>query len=200
MERTILIALTCLLFNGVVSADEPSQAAYELAETRLLAEWAGLVDEQYALATAYYKGKLVPQDYAEAFRWYGKAADQGHVISQYKLGVMYDNGEGVPQNNDKAITWYRMAAEQGHVSAQYNLGNKYAKGKGVPQNNAEAYVWFNLSAASGHEDAAENRNKYASELSRDELAESQRRSAQLFEEIQQRQAELLKKPPPSPET
>ncbi len=66
MERYIVIALTCLLFNGMVSADEPSRAAYELAETRLLAEWVGLVDEQYALATAYYKGERVPQDYAEA--------------------------------------------------------------------------------------------------------------------------------------
>ena len=196
MKRTILIALTCLLFNGVVSADEPSQAAYELAETRLLAEWLGLVDEQYALASAYYKGELVPQDYAGAFKWYRKAADQGHVISQYKLGVMYDNGQGVPKNNDKAIAWYRKAAEQGHVSAQYNLGNKYAKGQGVPQNYAEAYVWFNLSAASGHEEAAENRNKYAGELSRDELAESQRRSVQLFEEIQQRKSRFFGKDTP----
>ncbi len=200
MERFILIGLTCLLVNAAADADEPSSTAYELAETRLLAEWVGLVDEQYALATAYYKGEHVQRDYAEAFKWYHKAADQGHVISQYRLGVMYDNGEGVPKDNDKAITWYRKAAEQGHVSGQYKLGNKYARGKGVPQNYAEAYVWFNLSAASGHEEAAESRNRYASELSRDVLAESQRRSAQLFEEIQKRKAGLLKKTPLSPET
>ena len=126
--------------------------------------------------------------------------EQGGASAQYNLGVMYDNGEGVPKDNDKAITWYRKAAEQGHVSGQYKLGNKYARGKGVPQNYAEAYVWFNLSAASGHEEATESRNRYASELSRDVLAESQRRSAQLFEEIQKRKAGLLKKTPLSPET
>lgn len=191
MKRYILIALICFMANGAVSSDESSSAAYELAETKLLAEWVGLADEQYSLASAYYKGELEQQDYMEAFKWYHKAADQGHIISQYKLGVMYDNGEGVPKSYASAVTWYRKAAEQGHVSAQYQLGNHNAKGTGIPQNYAEAYVWFNLAAASGHEEAVENRDTYANELSREKLSESQQRSVRLFEEIQQRKVERM---------
>jgi len=62
----------------------------------------------------------------------------------------------------------------------------------VQRDYAEACKWYHK--------AAENRNKYAGELSRDELAESQRRSAQLFEGIQQRKAGLLEKTTPEPES
>ena len=193
MKSLFLVTLACLLFSGIAGADEQSKAAYELAETRLMAEWVGDVDEQYALATAYYKGEIVQQDYAEAFKWYGKAAGQGHMISQYRLGTMYDKGEGTRRNETEAFSWYEMAAEQGHASAQLSLGKRYAEGKGVPQNFAEAYVWFNLSAASGNEEAAAERDRYAGLLSRDGLAEAQRYSMQLFEEIKQRKAKLLVK-------
>ena len=61
----------------------------------------------------YEQGHGVPQDYAEAVKWYRKAADQGDAFAQYNLGVMYDNGEGVPQDQAEAVKWYRKAAEQG---------------------------------------------------------------------------------------
>ena len=34
----------------------------------------------------------VPEDDAEAVRWYRKAAEQGDVVAQFKLGVMFANG------------------------------------------------------------------------------------------------------------
>src|SRR5262249_7128630 len=43
----------------------------------------------------YYNGQGVTQDYAKAFEWYRKAADQGNADAQDMLGVMYDNGQGV---------------------------------------------------------------------------------------------------------
>ena len=45
----------------------------------------------------YDTGEGVPQDDAEAVRWYWLAADQGDAGAQYNLGVSYANGEGVPQ-------------------------------------------------------------------------------------------------------
>ena len=36
----------------------------------------------------------VPQNYAEALKWYRLAADQGDADAQYNLGVMYANGQG----------------------------------------------------------------------------------------------------------
>ena len=41
---------------------------------------------QYDLGLMYAKGQGVPQDYAEAVKWFRKAADQGDASAQYNLG------------------------------------------------------------------------------------------------------------------
>lgn len=69
----------------------------------------------------------MPQDAAEAVRWYRLAAEQGVVEAQYNLGLMYDNGTGVPQDSAEAARFYRLAAEQGDSNAQNNLGIIYGK-------------------------------------------------------------------------
>ena len=61
----------------------------------------------------YATGRGVPQDDAEAVRWYRLAAEQGDAYAQYNLGLMYRKGEGVPQDDAEAVRWYRLAAEQG---------------------------------------------------------------------------------------
>src|SRR5439155_25230226 len=66
-------------------------------------------------------GRGVLQDYAEAVRWYRKAADQGYAIAQYDLGNMYDQGKGVPQNYGEVRRWYRKAADQGYTNSQRAL-------------------------------------------------------------------------------
>ena len=52
------------------------------------------------------------QDYAEAARWYRKAADQGEAQAQYVLGLMYDNGQGVTQDYAEAHMWLNLAASR----------------------------------------------------------------------------------------
>jgi TPR repeat protein len=44
----------------------------------------------------YRDGDGVPEDDAEAARWYRLAADQGHAPAQFNLGLMHATGEGVP--------------------------------------------------------------------------------------------------------
>ena len=75
---------------------------------------------QNNLGVMYATGEGVPQDAAEAVRWYRLAAEQGYAIAQNNLGFMYDTGEGVPQDAVEAVRWYRRAAEQGHARAQFN--------------------------------------------------------------------------------
>ena len=82
----------------------------------------------------------VPQDDAEAVRWYRLSADQGNADAQYNLGFMYANGLGVPQDEAEAVRWYRLSADQGNALAQNNLGLRYANGLGVPQDEAEPCV------------------------------------------------------------
>ena len=66
--------------------------------------------------------KYYEQDnYAEAVKWYRKAAEQGHAEAQYALGYSYQYGHGVAQDDEEAATWYRKAAEQGHEAARQEL-------------------------------------------------------------------------------
>jgi len=81
----------------------------------------GLAYSQYVLGGIYYNGEGVPQDYAEAVKWFRKDAKQGEVYAQYNLGWMYGTGTGVPQDDDEAVKWFRKAAEQGHAEAQLRL-------------------------------------------------------------------------------
>ena len=73
---------------------------------------------QFNLGLMYDLGDGVPQDGAEAARWYRRAAQQGDAPAQYNLGLMYANGEGVHQDDVEAVRWFRMAAEQGDTKAQ----------------------------------------------------------------------------------
>jgi len=127
------------------------------------------------------QGRGVARNYAEAAKWYRKAAEQGFVVAQYKLGDMYLDGQGVPQDYDEALKWYRKSADQGEEAAQYQLGLMYAKGQGVPQDYVLAHMWSNLATsrypASEKEDreqAVRNRDRVSSMMTPAQFAEAQR--------------------------
>ena len=52
-------------------------------------------------------------NYAEAAKWYLKAAEQGNADAQQRLGDMYEEGQGVEQNDEEAWKWHQKASEQG---------------------------------------------------------------------------------------
>jgi TPR repeat protein len=72
---------------------------------------------QFNLGVMYAEGQGVPQDYAEALKWYRMAAAQGLADAQFNLGAMYAEGQGVPQDDAEALKWYRLAAAQGDAVA-----------------------------------------------------------------------------------
>ena len=115
--NTILLFLLIIGFSGRVSGQD-------FQETKRLAE-RGLAFAQVNLALMYDNGEGVPENDAEAVRWYRLAAEQGYASGQYNLGLMYDLGEGVPEDDAEAVRWYRLAAEQGNAAAQFNLGYIY---------------------------------------------------------------------------
>jgi TPR repeat protein len=115
-----------------------------------------IIAAQNRLGYMYYAGQGVAQDYAEAARLYGLAAEQGHAASQFDLGTMFENGEGVAQNDAEAVRLYGLAAAQGHANAQNSLGYMYYAGEGVAQNDAEAVRLYGLAAAQGHANAQFN--------------------------------------------
>ena len=69
----------------------------------------------------------VAQDYAEAVKWYRKAAEQGYTYAQYNLGYCYAKGQGASLDYSEAVKWYKKAAEQGDARAQNMLGFSHYK-------------------------------------------------------------------------
>ena len=125
----------------------------ELAALRRRAE-AGEADAQYELGCKYYEGDSVARDYAEALKWYRKAAAQDHNSGLCDVGYCYRNGTGVKQDYAKAIPFYRQAAEQGCPTGAYWLAVAYENGEGVKKNLAQARRWYGISRDRGDGDAA----------------------------------------------
>lgn len=154
----------------------PKDAAKAVAWLQKAAAQGDAVAQQN-LASMYVKGEGVPQDAAKAAEWLRKAAAQGLAVSQNNLGAMYGTGEGVPQDAAKALEWYQKAAAQGHATAQYNLAGMYARGEGVPKDLVMAYAWVSLAATQGHADSVRDLRRAEGLLSKGELQEAQRLSA-----------------------
>jgi 5-methylcytosine-specific restriction endonuclease McrA len=117
----------------------------------------------------------VPQDFAEAVKWFHKAAEQGHVEAQLVLGgKAYARGIGVSQNRVEAMKWLHMAAEQGYPYAQAVLGIAYQYGglsSGI--NLVEAYKWTVLATQTGV-DKSRERDHLAEQMTPSQIEEGQR--------------------------
>lgn len=118
----------------------------------------------------------MPQDGAEAVRWYRLAADQGHAQAESDLGIAYALGRGVPRDYDAALRYFRLSAKQGYMPALTNLGLMYLRGQGIPADIVEARKWFVLAAAGGDPNGADNLSKLAKVMSSEQIAESDRRA------------------------
>ena len=170
--RLILILTTLLAFQ--------SAAASEFDEMKALAD-KGDAYAQNNLGFMYDNGRGVPENDAEAVKWFKKAAAQGRADAQYNLGVMYDNGSGVPENDAEAVKWYRKAADQGLAAAQSNLGYMYYSGDGVPENNIRAYLWWSMAKTQGHANAAIGIEELKTEMTPQQIADGQALAAKCYE-------------------
>jgi Sel1 repeat len=107
---------------------------------------AGDSSAQYEMASRYADGEGVPQNFAAAMSWLGKAASTGNVNAQWKLGLGYLNGIGVPHDEGQAATWFKRAANNGDTRAQSALSDLYFSGRGVRRDYVRAYTWANIVA------------------------------------------------------
>jgi putative methionine-R-sulfoxide reductase with GAF domain len=76
---------------------------------------------QFAVGAHYATGEDVPQDYAEALRWFTLAAEQGHVGAQATLGAYYWSGTGAPKDLNKAYFWAVLAQSGGDDASHYRV-------------------------------------------------------------------------------
>lgn len=142
----VALPLAALVFVAVVAAvtavGTSLDATFNSIATELEAPEQSDAETQYSLGLMYANGSGVPQNDAEAVKWYRLAAEQGLAEAQSNLGLMYSEGRGVPQDDAQAVNWWRKAAAQGLAVAQNNLGFMHAEGRGVPQDDAEAVEWY----------------------------------------------------------
>jgi len=93
---------------------------------------------------------LGPKDFAEAARYYLKAAEAGHLASMTRYGLFAKDGIGIPKNETLAAKWFLQAAEGGQEAAMTNLGTLYETGRGATQDYAEAARWYRRAVDKGH--------------------------------------------------
>ena len=67
-----------------------------------------------------------------------------------------------------------FAAQGGQPDALFELGLMYSPGRDVEMDLVEAHKWFSLAAMRGNEDAKRYRTELSSELSKADIARSQK--------------------------
>lgn len=87
----------------------------EALDCYIVAANAGDARAQTAVGLTYYQGReTIPQDYAQAFFWLHKAADQGVYGAQRTVAEMYAAGQGTPRDPTLSAIYAARADEQQH--------------------------------------------------------------------------------------
>ena len=130
--------------------------------------------EQYKIGKKFYNRG----NYAEAVKWYRKAANKGDNKARNDLGNCYYGEKGVEKDELEAVRWFWDAAVQGDAEAQNSLGDCYYYGSGVKESITDAAEWYQGAADQGHA-GAQNQlgNCYYEMLDYKEAAECYKKSA-----------------------
>jgi uncharacterized protein len=117
----------------------------------------GQAEAMTSLYLAYWNGKGVTSDRAEALKWLTKAAEANDAYAQCMLGDSYENlrwdyvgGRRPPSNMPEAIRWYRRSAEQDWAGGLLHLGLCYIAGNGVEQDEARGLELIRQAADQNH--------------------------------------------------
>lgn len=106
-------------------------------------------DNQYKLGLCHYG----LDEEKEAFKWFAKAASQGHHPAESLLGDCYLYGEGVKENEKEAFKLYKKSAEGACPMGMVRLADAYENGYGVEEDEEMAFHWYKKAAESGEEAA-----------------------------------------------
>jgi TPR repeat protein len=79
---------------------------------------------QYQLGNLYYTGHQrigIKQSYANALKWYKKAARQGQAEAMHNIGFLYLKGFGVDEDLYLALAWFKLSKKYGSQTAERTL-------------------------------------------------------------------------------
>lgn len=138
----------CLVAGAALLVSSAAAQPQDLVALKAQAG-AGNLAAMVKLGQAHAEGAGVPQNYADAMRWFRAAADKGSSAGMVRLGQLYFDGKGVTKDYAEALKWHRASAAKGNAEATWYVGMAYLIGAAVPKNPAEAVRWFRMSAAKG---------------------------------------------------
>lgn len=111
----LLLANTLLLANNFNLGVDAYKAGEYATALKLWEPYAkdGNLKAQYSVATIYYEGKGVTQNYKKAMYWYKQASHQEYAKAYAQIGLMYCKGEGVLKSYKKAVPYIQQAFDNG---------------------------------------------------------------------------------------
>ena len=165
LAGTLLAAVVSLSAPARGTGPDPVSAGleafeagnYDKARTLWLpAAESGNADAQFHLGALFDRALGGgTADHGLAFKWYERAALQGHPEAGYNLGNAYKHGRGTLQSDSLANYWWQRASDAGVAAASFNLAIQYHRGLGTARDLSRATRLFNLAAAAGHVRARE---------------------------------------------
>jgi len=103
----------------------------------------GNTEAQYVLGNLYANGKAVAVNAPEAVKWYGLAANSGHLDALCAYGLALATGwGGIVKNAEEACKYYRIAAEKGHANARISLAKLIISDWRLSCNDEAAYCFM----------------------------------------------------------
>lgn len=114
----------------------------------------------------------------EAYKQFpGAPLDERTLRTQERVEQLYEQGEFA-----RALMIFEEdLAPKGDKYAQYTIGYMHLNGQGVTQNKARALAWYRLAAERGGPALVEARNSLSAKLTAEEIAESSRIFAELWQ-------------------
>ncbi len=139
---------------------DPERADYETSEEWYRAKEDAELDME-ALAKAgcsaaqFEHGRILEENsnHKDAFKWYKRAALQGHKIAAELVADWYFDCYAVKTDPQKGAHWMQRAAEWGNARAANKIAFCYYNGNGVAHNLNKALEWWEKGAILGNADA-----------------------------------------------
>ena len=97
---------------------------------------------QFVMASNYYYGEGVPQDYELSIMYSNLAVEQKYIYAWRRWGKLYRDGRAVPQDYEKARACYEKGARMGDYNCYNKVADMLYHGWGFPVDYEGAFHYF----------------------------------------------------------
>ena len=143
--RTVAAVLALLLI-AAPSIGQKNKHSEEFRQAQAIEENSGgNAAAEFVLGDSYEHGTGVPQDYAEALRWYLKSANRGYAAAQVPLAWLYF-GHGPSKCSAEELQALDRAFSAGNITA--DSAERFSFCTSDSDNLDQAYFWVDVALAS----------------------------------------------------